>query len=125
MGKLIVALVLSLAVSTGFASAALAGEADIVDVKVVKQAGNTYRFDVTVKHADSGWDHYADGWEVVGPDGKVLGKRTFYHPHVNEQPFTRSLSGVRIPASLEWVTLRAHDSVHKTGGREMRVDLPK
>ncbi len=105
-------------------SAAMAGEADVVDVKVTKQSGLKYHFDVTVRHADAGWKHYADGWEVLGPNGKVLGKRKLLHPHVNEQPFRRSLSGVEIPLDIKMVTLRAHDSVHGTGGREMQVKLP-
>ncbi len=102
-----------------------AGEADVVDVKATRLGTNIFRFDVTVRHADTGWKHYANGWEVLGPDGKVLGKRTLYHPHVNEQPFKRSLSGVKIPSEINVVTVRAHDSVHGNGGREMQVRLPR
>ena len=69
------------------AGMALAGEADIVDVKVRTTGKNTYRFDVTVRHADEGWKHYADKWDVVAPDGTVLGTRTLYHPHVDRKPF--------------------------------------
>jgi hypothetical protein len=61
----------------------------------------------------------------VSPDGSVLGTRTLYHPHVEEQPFTRSLSGVKIPAGIDKVTVRAHDSVHGYGGKTAIVDLPK
>ncbi len=104
-------------------AAALAGEADVVDVRATK-SGGSYRFDVTVRHADEGWDHYADAWDVVGPDGAVLGTRVLVHPHDTEQPFTRSLGGVKIPAGVDEVTIRAHDSVHKYGGREFTVKLP-
>lgn len=99
-----------------------AGEADVVNV-VVSNNGNSYRFDVTVMHQDAGWDHYADKWDVVGEDGTVFGTRVLYHPHVNEQPFTRSLSGVKIPEAVKAVTIRAHDSVHAYGGRTMTVEL--
>jgi hypothetical protein len=78
---------------------------------------------VTVKHQDEGWQHYADAWEIVAPDGQVLATRTLYHPHVNEQPFTRSLSGVVIKPAIKVVTVRAHDSVHAYGGKEIRVKL--
>jgi len=105
-------------------AAAVAGEADVVDVSVTAKDGGSYRFDVTVRHADEGWDHYADRFEIVGPDGKVLGTRTLFHPHVNEQPFTRSLSGVAIPDNVDRVTVRAGDSVHGLGGAEVTVDLP-
>lgn len=104
-------------------AAALAGEADVVDVRATK-SGGSYRFDVTVRHADEGWDHYANAWDVVGPDGTVLGTRVLAHPHDTEQPFTRSLGGVKIPAGVDEVTIRAHDSVHKYGGREFTVKLP-
>ena len=111
-------------VLTAMAMPAYAGEADVVQVKVVISGERTYRFDVTVLHGDTGWDHYADQWEIVAPDGKILGTRKLLHPHVNEQPFTRSLSGVRIPNNIQQVSVRAHDSVHVFGGKVMTLDLP-
>ena len=104
---------------------AQAGEADVVGVEVKKTGTEEYRFDVTVRHADTGWDHYADKWDVLAPDGTVLGTRTLYHPHVNEQPFTRSLSGVKIPAGTPEVMVRAHDSVHGYGGKTVLVKVPQ
>jgi len=100
-----------------------AGEADVTDVKATRTGQNVYRFDVTVRHADTGWDHYADRWDVLTPDGDLLGQRTLHHPHVNEQPFTRSLTGVKIPKGTTTVTIRAHDSVHGLGGAAFVVDL--
>jgi len=102
-----------------------AGEADVTAVTVRKEPGGTFRFDVTVSHADTGWDHYADKWDVVGPDENVLGTRVLHHPHVNEQPFTRSISGVTIPEGVTSVTVRAHDSVHGYGGVPAAVALPR
>lgn len=104
---------------------AYAGEADVIEVGIKKTADNLYFFKVTVRHADEGWDHYANKWDVIAPDGTVLGTRTLYHPHVDEQPFTRSLSDVRIPASLTEVTVRAHDSAHEYGGKTMTVEVPR
>ncbi len=66
---------------------------------------------VTLRHADTGWDDYADGWRVEAPDGTVLGTRELLHPHVDEQPFTRSLSGVAIPEGLAELRIRARTSV--------------
>ncbi len=103
-------------------SAALAGEADVVGVRMT-QNGATYHFSVTVRHADAGWDHYADKWEVVAPDGKLIDTRVLAHPHDNEQPFTRSLGGVHIPAEFTNVRVRAHDKVHGYGGVEMEIDM--
>jgi len=105
-------------------SAIHAGEADVLKVAARKTGKQTYHFSVTVQHADTGWDHYADKWDVIGAGGAIYGTRTLYHPHVDEQPFTRSLSGVAIPAGVNKVTVRAHDSVHKYGGKVMEIALP-
>jgi hypothetical protein len=102
-----------------------AGEADVVDVEVKRTGENNFFFSVTVLHSDKGWDHYADKWDVVAPAGTVLGTRILHHPHVNEQPFTRSLSGVKIPETMDSVTIRAHDSVHYYGGKTVTVELPR
>ena len=102
-----------------------AGEADVIKVDAKKAGKNTYHFNVTVSHADTGWDHYANKWDVMEEGGTVLGTRTLHHPHVDEQPFTRSLSGVEIPDRVKTVTVRAHDSVHKYGGKVFSVDLTR
>lgn len=102
-----------------------AGEADVVAVEVSQSANGTWRFDVTVAHEDEGWNHYADQWDVLAPDGTVLGERVLAHPHVTEQPFTRSLSGVVIPPEVDTVTIRARDSVHGYGGIEMTVPIER
>jgi len=99
-----------------------ANEVDIVDVGVSCHA--KCNFSVTLKHADSGWDHYANQWDVLAPDGTVLGTRVLYHPHVNEQPFTRSLGNVLIPKNLSHVFIRAADSVHGEASKKFKVDLP-
>ena len=92
------------------ATASLASDVEIVNVQAVQSSG-AWRFDVTLRHADSGWEHYADGWEVLATDGTSLGMRVLAHPHVNEQPFTRSLGGVMIPEGITEVTIRARDNV--------------
>ncbi len=103
---------------------ASAGEVTVVDARATPEGEGSYRFDVTLRHADSGWEHYADGWEVLSPEGAILGKRILYHPHVDEQPFTRSLSGVRVPAGTRQVLIRAHDLVHGYGPRTFPVTIP-
>ncbi len=111
-----------LVILAGWPLMALAGEADVVKASATK-SGGAWRFDVTVAHADTGWDHYADKWDVMAPDGTVLGTRVLLHPHETEQPFTRSLSAVKIPADIREVTLRAHDKVHGYGGKTITVKL--
>lgn len=107
------------------ATFAHAGEADILKVDMQKDSDGSYRFQVSLSHQDEGWDHYANKWDVVAEDGTVLGTRVLHHPHVNEQPFTRSLSGVEIPAGTARVSVRGHDSVHAYGGKVITVELPQ
>lgn len=95
----------------------------MVGVDYRRSADGAYRFDVTVRHADDGWEHYADRWQVLAPDGTVLGERVLLHPHDTEQPFTRSLGGIAIPDDIRTVRVRAHDSRHGWGGAELTVDL--
>lgn len=103
-----------------FCGQSQAGEVQIVDAKAT-QRGEAWSFSVTLKHADSGWDHYADAWRVVDAQDEVLGTRTLFHPHENEQPFTRSLNGVAIPDSSITVYIEAHDMVH--GWAEQRFEV--
>ncbi len=104
--------------------------ADVLFVKAQLTSEHTWTFTVTVAHPDSGWEDYADGWDVVLPDGTVVKPdpdspftRLLLHPHEAEQPFTRSQSGVIIPPDIEQVTVRAHDLVDGFGGLEVIVDL--
>jgi len=106
------------------------GDANVDYVRVSQQTDGTWRFEVTVSHADTGWEDYADGWDVVLPNGDVLlvnpddpFTRLLLHPHVEEQPFTRSQAGIVIPDDVTMVTVRAHDLVDGYGGQEVIVDL--
>jgi len=127
MKKLLNALVFTALVTT--AAAAItpvqAGKADVVEASARAAGNGSWSFAVTVKHADSGWSHYADNFEILGPDGTLLGRRVLVHPHVNEQPFTRSLGGVKIPEDVKKVHIRAHDKVHGFGGREIDLTLER
>ena len=99
------------------------GCADVIGVTI---EGATAGFEVsaTVRSADTGWDKYADLWEVRSPNGTVLGQRVLAHPHVDEQPFTRSLGGVEIPDGVGEVTIVARDSVAGFCGAEYVVEVP-
>jgi len=111
--------------ATTLGAPALAGPADVVSARVQCSAHGGCTFDVTVIHADTGWQHFADRWEVVGPGGETLATRVLRHPHVEEQPFTRRLAGVRIPTSVTEVVIRARDSRHGFGGAELTVEIPR
>jgi hypothetical protein len=100
------------------------GCADVIDVVAMPEGSGAYRFEVTVRSADTGWDKFADLWEVRAPDGTVLGERVLAHPHVEEQPFTRSQSGIEIPAETKSVTVVARDSVAGFCGQAFEVEVP-
>ena len=122
-GKLIggaLAVLVALTHTSGLA----ANEVKVEGAQVQEGVPNTFHFSVTLRHADNGWDHYADRWQVVSPDGFVLGTRVLMHPHDSEQPFTRGMSGIVIPDDLTWVHIRGHDKVHGNGPVLLRVDLP-
>ena len=82
----------------------LADPPEIVGSEV---SGN--RVSVTLEHADTGWDDYADGWRIETANGTVIGTRELLHPHVNEQPFTRSLSVDTLPEGPLFI--RARDNI--------------
>ncbi|MDH5516334.1 MAG: hypothetical protein OEY36_00770 [Gammaproteobacteria bacterium] len=90
----------------------MANEVQIVNVKMHNNDGDEYRVDVTLLHGDTGWDHYADGWEILDKNKKVIAQRILGHPHVNEQPFTRSLYRAKISQHEKLIYIRAHDKVH-------------
>ncbi len=102
-----------------------AGDAKIVSVEIESASGERqFRISVTLRHGDEGWDHYANRWDVLDESGELLGSRTLAHPHVNEQPFTRSLS-LMIPAGVNTVTILASDSVHGDNPETFQLDVPK
>lgn len=105
-------------------------DANVEYVRAVQTGDNTWTFHVTVRHPDTGWEDYADGWDVMLPDGTVIlpdnssqFTRLLLHPHENEQPFTRSQSNIFIPDDVTTVTVRAHDLVDGFGGQEIVVNL--
>jgi hypothetical protein len=115
------------AMFTCLALLAMPAHADAPEIKDVtaRQTGTSWSFSVTLSHPDTGWDHYADGWEVLALDGTRLGVRELLHPHVNEQPFTRSQSGIQIPDDMDKVLVRARDSVDGWAEGTVEFTLPK
>lgn len=94
--------------------------ADAPVIEAAELRGTTLH--VTLSHPDTGWDHYADGWQVATPDGEILGTRVLAHPHVQEQPFTRSLS-IDLPEGLRALHIRARDNVDGWGDQVFVLPL--
>lgn len=112
----------SLCLIVGVAGPALAGQVEIVRTAFVLRGG-AWHVSTTLRHGDTGWEHYADAWRVVNEKGDVLGTRTLFHPHVDEQPFTRSQSGIVIAKDTHIVFVEAHDKQHGWSLQRIQVDL--
>ncbi len=112
-----------IAISTLVATPIKADDA-VIEEATARASGQNWTFSVTLRHGDTGWDDYADGWRVVTAAGEVLGTRTLFHPHVNEQPFTRSLSGVEVPEGVTQVFIEARTNVDGWGAARHPVTLP-
>jgi hypothetical protein len=104
---------------------AVAGDVSVLMADFRSAGGNHWAVNVTLKHNDSGWDHYADNWRVVDADGNVLGDRVLFHPHVDEQPFTRGINSVLVPEGTNTVYIEAHDKKHGWTGKRLQVDIGK
>jgi hypothetical protein len=104
----------------------VAGEgcADVIDA-TIDGSSDGFTVSATVRSADTGWDKYADLWQVQTLDGEVLGERVLAHPHETEQPFTRSVSGVAIPAEISTVVVVARDSVAGFCGAGFTIEVPQ
>lgn len=92
---------------------------DVVGVTAQRADDGTWTFSVTLSSPYDTPARYADAWRVVGPDGTVYGVRDLAHDHQNEQPFTRSLSGVEIPDGVDQVTVEGRDQVSGWGGETL------
>lgn len=97
---------------------------DVVGVKVKPRGADSFDFDVTMTSPYDSAKRYADAFRVMAPDGRVLGERVLLHDHADEQPFTRELDQVRIPAGITSVIVQGRDQVSGYGGRTMSVTLP-
>ena len=98
---------------------------DVVAVEVHARAPDRFDFDVTVSSPYDTQQRYADAFRVTGKDGKIYGERILLHDHADEQPFTRDLYGVTIPAGVKSVTVQARDQKYGYGGKAMEVSLPR
>lgn len=97
---------------------------DIIAAQATREDAGTWRFDVTVSSPYDTPQRYADAWRVLDQDGNELGIRVLTHDHANEQPFTRSQTGIEIPDDVTEVTVQGRDLSNGWGGGELTVTLP-
>lgn len=99
--------------------------AQVENVKAIQSKDNSWCFYTTIRHNDEGWEHYADLWLVSDLKGNKLAERVLAHPHVNEQPFTRSQCNINIPKEISEVIVKAKCNKHDFSGQQITVDLNK
>lgn len=87
--------------------------------------GDLWTFAVTISSPYDTPERYADGWRVTGPDGTVYGEHVLDHDHATEQPFTRTQPDVKIPASVDTVTIEGHDKTNGYGGKPFAIRLER
>lgn len=97
---------------------------DVIDVSVSASGDDRFTFQVTLSSPYDTPQRYADAFRVATEGGDTLGVRELLHDHANEQPFTRSLSGVAIAPDLTRVVVQGRDQEYGYGGQTMTVSLP-
>jgi hypothetical protein len=102
-----------------------ADEVAILAASIIHQSQDEYLVNVKLQHQDTGWEHYADEWRIVDQQGNIIGSRTLFHPHVDEQPFTRALSNVKLDKNLTIIFIEAHDKKHGWSKQKLELDLTK
>ena len=104
-------------VSMAFATSENQKYPDVVDVKAHARGENRFDFDVTISSPYDTPQRYADAFRVKNIDEKIYGERILAHDHESEQPFTRDLYGVSIPAGVHAVVVQARDQKFGYGGK--------
>lgn len=97
---------------------------NIVGAELTPRPDGSFDIAVTVSSPYDSPERYADAWRVLAPDGTQLAERVLLHDHANEQPFTRSLSGVEIPPDIREVTIEGRDKTYGYGGETVTVVVP-
>lgn len=103
-------------------------DADYPDVLAAVLAGDSdggWSLDVTLSSEYDSPERYADGWRVLDADGEVLGEHTLTHDHADEQPVTRTQTGLEIPDGVDVVTVEGRDSENGYGGARLKVEVPR
>ena len=97
---------------------------DVIGGEIMAEDDGTWTVRATISSPYDTPQRYADAWRVLDPDGNVLGVRELAHDHASEQPFTRALAGVDVPAGVATLTLEGRDRANGWGGGTFDLDLP-
>jgi hypothetical protein len=97
---------------------------DVLAVEITAASDGTYTLNVTMSSPYDTPERYADGWRALTPDGTVLGEKALTHDHASEQPFTRTQTGVEIPAGVTTIVVEGRDTANGYGGKTVEVQVP-
>jgi len=86
----------------------IAQEARLTSVDIRGKYGEDfYTVRIGIASPDTGCTQYADWWEIVTPEGKLVYRRILSHSHVEEQPFVRGANKVQLDKDQEYY-IRVH-----------------
>lgn len=111
--------VLALLPFTQFARA----EAPQVTSASIAQQGDGWTVRAVIRHPDTGWDHYASGWQVLAPDGQVLAFAEITHPHPGGEPIKEELTGITLPQGVDHLMIRVRCTLDGWSARVYRLDV--
>lgn len=98
---------------------------DVLAAVLSSDSGGGWSLEVTLSSQYDSPERYADGWRVLDPDGEVLGEHTLTHDHADEQPVTRTQTGLEIPDGIDVVTVEGKDTENGYGGATLEVEVPR
>jgi hypothetical protein len=98
---------------------------DVVAAVATEDEPGLWSFSVTLSSPYDSRERYADSWRVRAADGTVYGERFLSHDHANEQPFTRSQSGIEIPENIDQVIIEGRDQLSGWGGTTLTLTLDR
>ena len=90
-------------------------KADVTEVWVAGPPEATV-FGVAIVSWDKGCEQYADWWEVVSEDGKLVQRKVMAHSHVDEQAFLRQGDPIPVdPNQTLWIRAHMNNGVGYAG----------
>lgn len=93
---------------------------DVIGAELI-QRGDSWTVSATLSSPYDSAERYADGFRVLDDHLQVLGVRTLWHDHANEQPFTRSLTGLVISEGVRFLWVQGRDQAFGWGGQVVRI----
>ncbi len=98
---------------------------DVLAASMQRDDDGSWTLEVTLSSPYDTPERYADGWRVMDEDGEVFGEHTLTHHHADEQPVTRTQSGLQIPDGVDEVTVQGRDTENGYGGTTLAIQVPR